>query len=136
MARTSYRWRGDEVQARFNRAAARGLIAIAENVAVETKRVTHIQEGTLRRSVHAAPVGYNGAADEVTAKTTDMQGLINLAAVMASIAPALEVGSWLPYACAEWVGRSHPGVTQGLETVRGKRAEGIMVQAFAEEGLR
>jgi hypothetical protein len=51
------------------------------------------------------------------------------------LGPTVEVGSWLDYACVEWVGRGHPGVTQGLEAVRGARADLIVAQAFREERL-
>jgi hypothetical protein len=140
-------WFGDELGLRVDRASARAIVGIAEAVAVETKRVTHVISGTLRRSVHAAPVGYDGSRDEEAAKRGDMMlGSSELSTLGSALGSAtlatlgvegavVEVGSWLPYACVEWVGRQHPGVTQGLESVRGPWADIIVAQAFREEGL-
>ena len=129
-------WHGDEIRIRVNRASGRGIVGIGEATSVETKRVTHVGlSGNLRRSVHAAPVGYDGSNDESTAELSDLTSVIDGEPTSTPLGPAVEVGSWLDYACAEWVGRSHPGVTQGLEQVRGARADRIMRKAFAEEGL-
>jgi hypothetical protein len=106
-------------------------------VAVETKLVTHRISGTLMRSIHAAEAPYIDAEeDNRMAPTMDL---------MASAGPpepipvpfgeAIEVGSWLSYACAEWVGRGHPGLQQGVDSIRGSRADGIVMQAFREERL-
>lgn len=114
-------------------------MGLAVAAAVETKRVTHVQFGTLRRSVHAAPVDYVGDDDITQAEKEDMSAGEFLSTSMVSnpegAGPTVEIGSWLPYACAEWVGRGHPGVTEGLESVRGARANRIVMQAFREEGL-
>lgn len=134
MASVDRVWFGDKIELRARRAAGRGIVAIAENVSAETKRVTHVQHGTLRRSVHAAPLGYDGSNDEAQAELVDLTSLI-VTATPTALGAAVEVGSWVPYACAEWVGRSHPGVTQGLEQVRGARSDGIMRAAFKAEGL-
>jgi hypothetical protein len=136
VARVDHVWHGGRIAAAGARAAGRGIVGITEAVVVETKRVTHVQFGTLRRSVHGAPVGYDGSSDEVGAATTDLAGLIKAVPTPTAVGLSTEVGSWLPYACAEWVGRSHPGVTQGLEQVRGARADGIMRAAFKAEGSR
>ena len=56
MART---WEGLTLQSRIHRASGRAIASIADHVVVETKNVTHVQYGTLRRSVHAAPPGYD-----------------------------------------------------------------------------
>ena len=138
MARLVHReWHGDEILRKQRRATGRGIVGIAEAVSAETKRVTHVGEsGNLRRSVHAAPVGYDGSNDENLVADTDLATVITGQATTTPFGPAVEVGSWMPYACAEWVGRSHPGVTQGLEQVRGARADRIMQAAFRAEGLR
>jgi hypothetical protein len=130
-------WNGITLQEKIDRAAGRAIVGIGVAVATETKRVTHRITGTLVRSVHAATAGYEGAADdEAQAPTQDLMLVHGPPMPLETpIGPAVEVGSWLPYACVEWVGRMHPGVTQGLEMVRGVRADSIVRQAFLEEGL-
>lgn len=128
----------DEFNAKVDRATGRAIVGIGVAVAIETKRITHRISGTLARSVHAAPAGYGGAEQDASeAPTQDlMQILPGLEiATPTELGKAVEVGSWMPYACVEWVGRQHPGVTQGLEMVRGVRADSIVWQAFREEGL-
>lgn len=124
--------------ARVERAAGRAIVGIAMQVAVETKRVTHVKHGTLRRSVHAAPAespeGHED--DEREAQTADLMMTRGAPEpTRTAMGVAVEVGSWLPYACVEWIGRGHPGITEGLEVVRGERTEAILRQAFSEEGL-
>lgn len=129
-------WHGKSIQARVHRASARSILRIGEEIAAATKRITHVQFGTLRRSIHVAPAGYDGAGDEGAAKNGDlMRGASWIDAGVAGANPVVEVGSWLPYACAEWIGRGHPGITQGLEMVRGVQADAIVVAAFKAEGL-
>jgi hypothetical protein len=130
-------WFGDELEARINRAAGRAIVAIGMQIAVETKTITHRITGTLARSVHAAPAGYEGyAEDDTTAPTADLLLLYGVpTATPTPFGPSVEVGSWLPYACVEWIGRGHPGVTQGLEMARGARMDATVVEAFRQEGL-
>lgn len=133
MART---WHGMTIQDKSNRACARALIGIGMETSRATKLVTHRISGTLARSVHAAPVGYEGAEEDAT-EATGSDLMMQHAGTIPTIHPlgrAIEVGSWLPYACAEWIGRGHPGITQGLENARTK-ANVIIAQAFREEGL-
>lgn len=127
----------DEVLMLINRASGRAAVGIGVAAAVETKRVTHVVSGNLRRSVHAAPAGYDDAeADQKLSASADLMLALGPPAwLQTPLGPAVEVGSWLPYACVEWIGRAHPGITQGLEAVRGTRADMIVRQAFAEEGL-
>jgi hypothetical protein len=139
-------WNGLTILERKNRACSRALIGIGMRVAVETKNVTHVISGTLRRSVHAAPSGYSPSedAEEQLAESTDKGGQQQDLMIYYPLTPdqdptvagltLLEVGSWLPYACAEWVGRGHPGVTQGLELARTTN-DAVVLQAFVEEGL-
>ena len=130
-------WYGEELVAKMNTATARAVISVGEHIAVETKRVTHVMSGNLRRSVHTAPKDYDGSGDEGAAGSGDMMmaGSVNEASIQTSEGPMLEVGSWLPYACAEWVGRGHPGIEQGVEMVRGERIQAIFAQSFTEAGL-
>jgi hypothetical protein len=138
VGRVESEWYGMSVNERVKRATGRSLVGMAVRVATETKMVTHVVSGTLRRSVHAAPVHYEGAElDRLAAEGGQdlLEGdLMGLEPTWTPIGPALEVGSWMPYACVEWVGRGHPGVTQGLELARSS-FDGIIVQAFREEGL-
>jgi len=134
--RVAKTWNGLDFLARLDRAAGRSIVAIGVNVAVETKRITHKQSGTLARSTHAAPRSANHNSDEGLAQAGDLMSMGGTPkAEHSEFGPAIEVGSWLPYACVEWVGRAHPGLQQGLEAVRGARADAIVAQAFAEEGL-
>jgi hypothetical protein len=108
-------------------------------VAVDTKRVTHVLNGDLRRSIHAAPVNYDGSEDEgevVNNPTADLlMSKLPEMATRTPFGPSVEVGSWMPYACVEWVGRGHPGITEGLEAVRGAQTDKVVHAAFRQEGL-
>lgn len=137
MAMRSRTWNGLTIQHKIDRAAGRAIVGIGVLASVETKRVTHKLTGTLARSVHAAePMEYHdGDEDEAKNGTDLMMNVGELHAAHTSFGQVIEVGSWISYACAEWVGRGHPGVTQGLEVSRGARADAIVRQAFIEEGL-
>lgn len=126
-----------EFDLRVKRATGSAIIGMAEAVAVETKRVTHVFTGNLRRSVHAAPVGYGDEENDIRdAERGDLLAQHMFTEPTPHIEGwAVEVGSWMPYACVEWVGRQHPGITQGLEAVAGLRATGILAAAFRREGL-
>jgi len=128
-------WEGIALATKVRRAAGRAIVAVGMNVAIETKRVTHVQYGTLRRSVHAAPVKYEGGEDDLARAASDDLLFPLPDATQTALGPAVEVGSWLPYACVEWIGRGHPGITQGLENVRGSKVNGLVRTAFREEGL-
>lgn len=135
MARVVREWNGPEILRRSNRAAGRGIIGFAVLVSRETKIITHKMSGTLARSVHAAPAHYElGESDEKAAESGMDLGMVVPSPTHTPIGPAVEVGSWVSYACVEWVGRGHPGVTQGLEAAR-PRADAIFLQAYKEEGL-
>lgn len=127
-------WNGPIFLERLNRAAGRSIVAIGVNVAVATKQVTHVETGTLRRSVFAASPTADHADDQRQALTADLLAE-DFIAGKTFLGPAVEVGSWLDYACVEWVGRGHPGLQQGFEAIRGTRANAIVWQAFREEGL-
>ncbi len=143
VTRTGGGW--EEFRARSKRATGRATVALGVGAASETKRVTHVIFGTLRRSVHAAPAGSpeGHEADLRDAESTEQGGagldlLLERGAPLPTytpFGPVVEVGSWLPYACVEWVGRGHPGVTQGVEAIRGPYADAVVRRAFAEEGL-
>jgi hypothetical protein len=132
-------WQGSELNARMNRANARAVISMATYAAMYTKEVTHVISGTLKRSVHAAPVGYepDEQMEEAAAQAGDLMGMFMGMDIVTygEFGAWVEVGSWLPYACAEWVGRGHPGITQGMEMVRGAMADAILLKAYMEEGL-
>lgn len=130
-------WGGLTLEERKNRATGRALIAIGMEATVATKRITHKISGTLARSVHPAPAGYDPDEnrEEDDARSSDLlRSFMDLEPTHLPGEVIIEVGSWLPYACAEWVGRGHPGITQGLELARAK-TDVIIRQAFREEGL-
>ena len=125
------------LEERVDRASARALIGIGTRIAIETKLVTHVVTGTLERSVHVAPRFYDDEDGDLKmaqngADLVDMSGALH--PTKTSGGWEIEVGSWLPYACVEWVGRAHPGITQGLEASRPLFGP-IVMQAFREEGL-
>ena len=129
-------WNGMSIIERKNRAAGRAIVAMGMLAAADTKRLTHRISGTLARSVHAAEVGADHGADEETAVGADLMMVKGLPyPVVTPLGVMIEVGSWLPYACAEWQGRSHPGIEQGVEGIRGARSDMILRQAMREEGL-
>jgi hypothetical protein len=138
MAMVSRTWNGLTLQHKIDRAAGRAIVGIGVLASVETKRVTHKVTGTLSRSVHAAePMEYHESDEVDAAGGADlMMDAGQLHAAKTYVGRVIEVGSWISYACAEWVGRGHPGVTQGLEVSRGVRADNIVKQAFMEEGLK
>lgn len=126
-------WNGAVIALRVRRALGRGLIGIGEGTSVLAKQGADVISGTMRRSVHTAPRHYVGDADLMAAQRSDIPNVL----IPSSIPPdwALEVGSWLPYACVEEVGRGHRFVTPAVEQMQGARSFRIMKQAFAEEGL-
>ncbi len=136
--RMNREWNGMSLAEKASRADARALIGIGMQTVRETKIVTHRISGSLARSVHAAPVGYEGYETD----KSQAEGGADLMMQHANTAPtelpdggwAIEVGSWMPYACVEWIGRGHPGITQGLEAAR-SMAGRIFAQAYREEGL-
>jgi len=135
--RMAREWNGMGLQDRVNRASGRALVGISMQVVVNTKRVTHRISGSLARSVHAAqPMTADEEMDERLAEAgTDLALYYGMPVpVHTPMGRALEVGSWMPYACVEWVGRGHPGVTQGLEMSR-IMVNPIIEKAFREEGL-
>jgi hypothetical protein len=133
MPLVSKTWYGPAIAARVNKASGRAIVAIAENVAVETKQITHVISDTLRKSVHAAPKDYDGQGDQARAEATDLHGH-PFSATDTPQGPTVEVGSWITYAWTEWITRGHPGVTQGLDLARGA-ADGIVEASFKAEGL-
>lgn len=140
MPKVERQWFGPELEARMQRANARATISMGMYAATFTKEVTHVISGTLKRSVHVAPAGYepDEQMEEAAARAGDLISMfmgVETVQQVGAFASIIEVGSWLPYACAEWVGRGHPGVTQGVELVRGVMADSIVLKAYREEGL-
>lgn len=135
MGMTARTWNGITIAQKIERAGGRAIVGIGVAAAVETKKVTHVLSGTLRRSVHAAPPNEFHDDDERGAEHADLMIGSTPHSAPSKFGPVIEVGSWISYACVEWVGRMHPGVTQGVEMVRGGRADMIVAQAFREEGL-
>lgn len=132
-ARVVRRWRGDDILTRMKRATGSGLIAIAENVVAEGKRNAHVISGTMKRSIHAAPAGYDGGDDEIRAVSSDLPSVKTPSPH--PVGWAVEAGSWMPYACVEEVGRGHQFMTPAVESVRGVKATAIMTAAFKRERL-
>ena len=128
-------WHGDEIARRAERADGRAVVAIAENIAADGKRYAHVISGTLMRSIHSAPLNYIGAADEEAAATTDLGNAGFMDVLFDPRGAALEVGSWVSYACVEEVGRGHAFMTPAVEGMRGPRADAIIKQAYVEEGI-
>lgn len=135
MART---WNGLTIQDKAHRAAGRAVIGIGMATAVEAKRLTHVVSGTLSRSIHFAPLMEMHDDDQSSAAAGAdlLMTAFHTEATFTKTGPAIEVGSWLDYACVEWVGRRHPGIIEAMDSVRGIQADRIVAQAFREEGLK
>lgn len=117
-------WHGDEIVARSRRANGRAIIGMGEQVAGAQARAAHVLSGALRRSVHVAPTETMGELDarEYAQVQRDRY--------------AVEVGSWLPYACVENNrGGEHRFADLGWDAAR-PRFRPTLRQAWAEEGLR
>lgn len=125
-------WKGDELVLRARRALGRGLIGVGMVVVVAGKENAHVVSGTMRRSIHLAPATYAGGNDAEDSQHGDMENVMAPTALGTDWVVA--AGSWVPYACVEEVGRGHQFMTPALDVGRA-RAEPIMRQAFAEEGL-
>lgn len=133
-------WNGLEIEDRIHRASGRAIVGIGMAVAVQTKMICHVwkQGGTLRRSIHVStPMEPHDDDQESAEMGMDLlsQGM-GAEAFHGPLGFGVEVGSWVDYACVEWVGRRHPGITEGLSAVRGIQADRIVQQAFREEGLK
>lgn len=125
-------WRGDDHKTRMRRAAGRSLIAIGENIVADAKPLTHVVTGTLRRSLHTAPVGYAG--DDAGAATADLPNADLGDVTYEDEGAYIEMGSWLPYANYEFNVRGHDALTPAVEASRGY-ADDIIARAVREEGL-
>lgn len=130
-------WNGLTIQDKAHRAAGRAIIGIGLQVAVDAKRLTHVISGTLSRSIHVAPLAASHDDDQELAESGAdlMLGSSFIKPTPGPFGPLIEVGSWLDYACVEWVGRRHPGINEAMEAARGSRANRIVWQAWHEEGL-
>lgn len=136
MSTYSLEWDGQEIAMRSKRAMGRGLIGIANAVVTEGKRNAHVISGTMMRSIHAAPHGYSGGNDAAEAATQDLaMGASVVDVSTTGFDAVIDVGSWMPYACVEEVGRGHAFMAPAVQMVSGPRSVGLMTQAFAEEGL-
>lgn len=124
-------WKGNELVMRAQRALGRGIIGVGMVAVVAGKEHADVITGTMRRSIHLAPPGY-ATDDEAEAQRGEMPN--QLEPTMVGTDWVIAVGSWVPYACVEEVGRGHQFMTPAVDVARGK-TEGIMLQAFAEEGL-
>ena len=155
-------WDGDELLARVSRAIGRADIAIAERIGWTAKEIVHVESGTLRRSIHAAPAGEFHGNDEVEAHgvgpephhergvylsgipgSTRGADLMDTRSMLLHpedataghpLIAVMEVGSWVAYACVEETGRHHYYMHPAYEMVAPTGWETI-AQAFAEEGL-
>ncbi len=117
-------WNGEELTRDRRRADARALIGMGTTVGIEMQNAAHVISGDLKRSVHAAKIDTLG---EVRASTANVQH-----------APdqfALEVGSWLPYACVEENrGGTHRFASLGYDLAK-PTFDATMQRAYREEGM-
>jgi len=119
-------WHGDEMIKRSRRANGRAIIAVGERTAANSKKYAHVVSGNLRRSIHAAKTQTMG---EVPATTSNVStGATRRAEV------AVEVGSWMEYACVEEVGRGHRFMQPGWEETQ-PTVWPTIKRAYDEEGL-
>jgi hypothetical protein len=123
-------WNGGDLVDRCKRAQGRAVVAIGELVAQEAKRLAHVYTGTMRRSIHVAPAGYQGYLDEAVARNSELSGVTPEEVRDATV----EVGSWVHYAEVEEVERGHEFVAPAVEAVR-TQANEVIIRAAHEEGL-
>jgi hypothetical protein len=123
-------WNGGDLVDRCKRAQARAVVAIGELAAQEAKRLAHVYTGTMRRSIHVAPAGYQGHFDEAIARDGEVPGITPEEVQNATV----EVGSWVHYAEIEEVERGHEFIAPAVESVR-TQANEVIIRAAHEEGL-
>jgi hypothetical protein len=129
-------WHGPEFIARERRANGRAIVGMAVAVAVEMKKVAHVQDNQLRPSIHAAAVESAGGR-LVTAPGSDMDAPLGTQANARTgdSSWAVEVGSWMPYACVENNrGGAHRFADIGWELSHPTFAPKLK-RAWREEGL-
>lgn len=140
MGVTKFTWLGSEVSARTALAENAALVAIAQDVVAGGKMYVHRLTGTLSRSIHAAPVGYeDGEGDRGSAMAgSDLGGAFGMSIDMVTQqgnGAAIWAGSWIIYAYIQEIIRGNLYMTQAVDDVSGERAQSHMTQAFAEAGL-
>ena len=117
-------WHGDEIVARSRRANGRAVIGMGEQASREMKGASHQVSGDLRRSIHAAKVGTMGTIEADGGTVLERPTRV-----------ALEVGSWLPYACVENNrGGAHRFADIGWQLAAPRRMPTLQ-RAWREEGL-
>lgn len=126
-------WHGDKIERHMKRAIDRACVGIATSVATDGKRNVHVITGTLRRSIHSAPVKYMGLDDHERAMVSEIPNATTADVTGGADHSKLEVGSWLPYACVEEVGRGHRFMQPAVESHIGQRSHAIVQQAIREE---
>jgi len=128
-------WKGAVVEKDARKAAAAGLIAVADEVAREAKGIVHVKTGTCKRSIHTAPPGYSGAGDFEKAKRTDLQAPGMGARFSGLVAQygVVWLGSWVSYACV--LENRFPYIYPAFEKVRGRAAAAHMARAFKMAGF-
>lgn len=142
-AQAGFTWDGAEAKAKARRAVNRAMVALGARTTSGAKQRVHRLTGTLSRSIHEAPPDY------ATQATGDLKAAQDAAhggqeqdlagSEMAKLPvwdehseAAMEVGSYLPYACVEEA--RHPYLAPALDEAMAS-AEATFKQAFAEEGF-
>jgi len=114
-------WHGDEFKARARRANGRFLLGAGEKVAVGMASHAHVQDNVLRPSIHVAVPDTMGEVPYITPIPTNHG--------------AVEVGSWLPYACVENNrGGDHRFADLGWQEAQ-EDFDSQLARAWREEGL-
>ena len=93
--RSTFTWRGTELEARIARARGRAVIGLGSGIVTFGKQNVDVISGDLMRSIHMA-VPDTGGEVGVTQENVQRAG-----------SALLEAGSWLDYACVEETGRMH-----------------------------
>jgi hypothetical protein len=122
--------------ARERRANGRAIVGMAVGVAVEMKKMAHVESGDNRRAIHAAAVESMGGR-EVTEAGADFDAPVAdaLNARVGETTWSVEVGSWMPYACVENNrGGEHRFADLGWELAH-PTFEPKLKRAWREEGL-
>ena len=136
MTPSQFTWSPAGVLRKEKRAVDRATVATMNIAASNAKMVVHRVFGTLSRSIHVAPLGYKGDADQSMAEAgislQDDRAIVK----WDNFGLSLFVGSWLDYSLVEELrGGSHEYMLPSFQSAV-KEYPKILRKAMKREGLR
>lgn len=132
-------WKGRQVSDGVRRAVEKGMRDWGDEVTDQAKARAHVITGTLQRSLHTAPGGYDGSGDESVARgqAIGSGGIGGLAGVpnWDGETAVIDVGSWVSYAIHEMRrGGAHDFLSDVVGTSQ-YLFEGKLASAMRREGF-